>query len=108
MYPNILPIIPTDQTAGQILRDQGIATALENTPELYRSKAADMIRALAQAGQPFTSEDVRSRIGDPPHCGTMGAVITSALRMGLIRSIGFVKTKRPSSRARHVQVFVGA
>ena len=93
---------------GEILRDEGMETALENTPESYRSKAADIILALAQQFEPFTVEDVRDCVGDPPRPGMMGAIIAAALRRNLIRSIGFVKAKRPSSRARYLQCFVGA
>jgi hypothetical protein len=93
---------------GEILRDRGMETALEATPEEYRSKAADMVLTLAQHGGEFTVETLRDHVGDPPRPGMMGAIIAAALRRNLIRSIGFVKAKRPSSRARYLQCFVGA
>jgi hypothetical protein len=94
---------------GATLRDEGMATALEHTPEFFKSVANDVLLALAQHGEAFTVEDVRSRIGfDPPRRGTMGAIVAAGLKRNLIRSVGFVRAGRASSHRRYVQCFIGA
>jgi hypothetical protein len=108
MSKNTPPTAPPEQT-GPELRDHALTEALEHTPANYLSIANDVLLMLAQHGAEFTVETVRSRIGfDPPRQGTMGALVASALRTGLIKSIGFTKAKRPSSHRRYLQCFIGA
>jgi hypothetical protein len=109
MSKNNSPTTTPDETTATILRDQGMALALQHTSAHYKSMAYDMILALAQAFEPFTVEDVRSRIGDPPgHGCVMGALVSGALKRGVTRSVGFVRAERPSSHRGHLQVFCGA
>jgi hypothetical protein len=108
--PRPAVFLPMSKETGEKLRDHGIDAALQNTPGAYRSKADEILLMLAQHGQPFTVEDLRSRAGDPPDScpGTMGALISAALNRGLVRATGYVKARRPSSHHRMLRTYVGA
>jgi hypothetical protein len=93
---------------GRALRDVGIETVLDHTPETYREKADNAILALAKKGWKFSAEDVRELAGDPPnHCNAMGAIMNSAIRAGIIQVVGYGKATRSKSHARNIQFYMG-
>jgi hypothetical protein len=93
-------------TSGQTLKAQGIARVMANpTTPPWQSAARAAIMDLALAGQQFTAEDVRSRVGDPPTPNIMGAMLNVAARKGIIRRAGIDAARRSSAHARMVSTW---
>lgn len=90
------------EKTGKDLRDEGVVSVDGHTPEAWRDSAQLLIAQLASTGQPFTAEDIRSAVGDPPnHHNAMGAQIIGAAKAGLIEKIGYTQ---PTRRSRHASV----
>lgn len=93
---------------GEELRDAGISQVEKNTPLDWRSSAQFAIANLAVAGKPFTAEDVRDLVGDPPnHSNAMGAQFMVACKAGMIRRIGYAKPRRASRHAGVIAEWIG-
>lgn len=93
---------------GEDLRDSGIESVLEHTPEQYKQKFIDVIKGFHR-GYLFTVEDVRERAGDPPesvHFNCMGGLMRSAAKLNLIvRTVERRKAKRASLHASELAVW---
>lgn len=94
---------------GQTLRDSGMQSAVEHTPEEYKQKFNSAIEGL-KSGTRFTAEDIRAKIGDPPssaHYNCFGALISGAARKKLMRPTGeTVSAQRPSLHASKLAIWV--
>lgn len=91
---------------GETRRDVGMAKVLDASEE-WRDDAMIAIRGLAAERAPFTAEDVRAIVGDPPRPNAMGAVFHLAARRGWIRKVGYRKATRPSLHATELAVWEG-
>lgn len=96
------------QKTGKDLRDEGVASVYGHTPESWRSSTQLLIAQLASNGQPFTAEDVREIVGDPPnHHNAMGAQFIGAAKAGLIEKVGYTQPTRSSRHASVMAVWRG-
>ena len=96
------------ELTGMELRDAGVESVTEHAPGEWRSAADRVIVQLANAREPFTAEDVRRVVGDPPnHPNAMGARFLEAARAGLIRQVGRVQPARPSRHASTFGAWIG-
>ncbi len=73
----------------------------------WTAQANRAIAELARRGTPFTAEDLRELIGDPPRPGLLGAAFHAAARAELIECIGYQPSERPERRAGVVRVWRG-
>lgn len=93
---------------GEQLRDSGIASVINHTPEVYRSRFIDTVKAFPR-GRLFTVEDVREVAGNPPpesHYNVMGGLMRTAMSQKLIvRTAERRKAKRPSLHASEIAVW---
>jgi hypothetical protein len=90
------------------LRDAGVSSVTEHTPGEWRSAADQAIVALANKREPFTADDVRELVGDPPnHPNAMGARFLDAVRAGIIRQVGRSLPVRASRHASSVGLWIG-
>lgn len=102
-------------TAERLLDDDGRARADlgGNLARLavhttWRVAADGAIADLAAAGEPFTAEDVRARIGGPPgHTGAVGGAFRAASKQGLIVVCGYRPASRPDAHGRILRVWHG-
>lgn len=81
-------------------RDDGQRLALHATHHGWRAAAERVIAEYAEAGKPFTIDDVTDRIGHAlaSSPNALGSLMTSAARQGLIRKCGYVQSRRESRR----------
>jgi hypothetical protein len=104
----------TDQldlfTQAEALKAQGQALADASQPLAWKVNVDYVIGLLAQAGIPFTADDVSAITGDSPtgSQGAMGSRFTAAARRGLVVRVGYVKSRRPSVHAHPVAQWIGA
>ena len=93
---------------GEELRDSGIASVINHTPEIYRQRFIEAVKTFPR-GQLFTVEDVREIAGDPPpetHYNCVGGLMRSVAGMGLMRRTHERrKAKRPSLHASELAVW---
>lgn len=108
------PLFDVDGTgrlfAAARLRDAGIADATDHADDWWRRTVDQAIRALADSGECFTSDDVHALIPDAPP-GTspnaFGGRFYAASVAGHIALIGYRRSTRPESRRRPVSVWKG-
>ena len=97
-----------DLMQGRKLRDAGMTSVNANESELWKQAADDVILELADSGKQFTADDVRSRVGDPPHHhNAMGARFGTWAKRGRIRIVGFTHMARPNAHARRTPLYRG-
>lgn len=93
---------------GEELRDSGIESVLDHTPEQYKKRFIETVKAFHR-GFCFTVEEVRARAGDPPkeaHYNCMGGLMRTAASMKLIvRTSERRKAKRASLHASELAVW---
>lgn len=92
---------------GAALRDEGQQRA-ERSSGTWSEAASEAIVLLAERGQPFTANDVRDLVGDPPVPNSMGTAITNAHRAGLIRFLRYERSARTKRHAARIGVYVGS
>lgn len=93
---------------GRALRDDGVSRVDANTPDDWKSAVQMQIAKLAATGQPFTAENVRRVVGDPPnHPNAMGAQFISACRANVIEKVGYVNPARPTRHASVIALWIG-
>lgn len=95
-------------TLGEQLKAEGIELALHNpgnVPWLIRARHA--LYVLAAAGQPFTSEDITARVGQPPSSGAVGALMNAASREHAIQKVGRRKAIRQNQHAAEISEWQG-
>lgn len=94
--------------SGEELRDSGIASVINHTPEIYRSRFIETVKGFPR-GRLFTVEDVREVAGNPPpesHYNVMGGLMRTAMSQKLIvRTTERRKAKRPSLHASEIVVW---
>lgn len=85
---------------GQQRKAEGIARAQANPSAApWRAVAMRHLRELALTGEPFTSEDVTARAGQPPTPNSVGALMNTASRQGWIVRVGFGQAERANQHA---------
>lgn len=90
-------------------RDKGVARVTSNTPDWWKDAADGAITYFAQTHLPFTADDVRSLVGDPPnHPSALSARFAAAAKSGLIVEVGSAKSTRAEGHARRLLVWRGA
>lgn len=93
---------------GEELRDSGIASVINHTPEVYKARFIEAVKKFPR-GHVFTVEDVREIIGNPPpetHYNAMGGLMRTVASMNLIRRTHERrKAKRPSLHASELSVW---
>lgn len=97
-----------DGQAGFDLQADGQAKVLAATGEDWIAAAWAFIEARARAGVRFTTDDLRSAVGDPPRVNALGAITTRAEKQGLIHLVGYVPSIRVSRRGGRIAVWTGA
>lgn len=95
-----------DLEAGREARDAGSALALDAV-DRWRVVADEALDALIREGEPFTSDDVADRAGDPPesHRNAMGGLFSAASKQNRIEAAGYTQATRPSAHARVIRVW---
>lgn len=73
----------------------------------WRAVASEILLDLARSGDPFTSEDITSRAGQPPHPNSSGALLSGAARRGWIRRVGFQGAERANQHAALLSTWIG-
>lgn len=106
----LLPVKPVrDRTAGEMLRDEGTAAVREaqDRDDLgeWNEAASKVLVRLALSGRPFTAEDLREFVGDPPRANAMGALFLKHRKV--LQLVGWVKPLRPSGHASMIRQYVG-
>lgn len=88
---------------GELLRDSGIATAIENADDKIENWS-EMAYAclLSYPGKEFLTEDVRrwsheNGLPIPPSARAWGAVIVRAKREGVIKFLGYRSVTNPKA-----------
>lgn len=90
-------------------RDAAIATAAAGAPEAWTANARALVRQLADAGAEFTTDDLWTRLPQPPEPRAMGAVMTWAADQGLVVATDRTRpSTRPECHARPVRVWAPA
>lgn len=92
---------------GLELREEGVARVDRATDAKWKSRCDTVIRTLAQSGLPFTAEDVREQVGDPPRQNAFGSRFLKANSSGLIEKVGYQTARRPEAHARILPVYKG-
>jgi hypothetical protein len=93
---------------GQALRDAGASQVSDNAPSWWKQACDTAIAQHAARRQPFTAEDIRIVVGDPPnHPNAMGARFLAAAKGGLIERVGYQKPVRASRHANPLSVWRG-
>jgi len=97
------------QLSGAELRDSGIQSVVQHTPEEYKQKFVDAIKTFAR-GELITAEDVRRVAGNPPpevHYNCFGGLMRRAASQGLIKWTPETETaKRPGMHATRLSLWV--
>lgn len=75
--------------------------------DAWTADALDAVAMLAQAGAVFTAEDVADFVTDPPHPNQWGALMRRAWLDGLIRPVGYVRSRKTSRHAGVIRLWTG-
>lgn len=103
----------TQATTGTERREAGEQIAMAAAGS-WTLAAHEAMRTLAASGRTFTSEDLTDMVGLPSgDVGTnrnnaVGAVVSWAVRTGLVVAVGQTKSTRARSNAAKLSVYVGA
>lgn len=91
---------------GDIEKASGQALVLSHTPDEYAEAFMEMIYDYAR-GHEFVVYDITDVVGLPPnHHNTVGALMSSAAKAGLIEQVGKrVKAKRTSRHSGMLEVW---
>ncbi len=82
--------------------------AYDNSDDWWRSTAEAGIAYLASTGEPFDAFDVTELgVPDPDHPNRWGAVFRAASTAGLIESVGYHESRRPSRSGGVCRVWKG-
>lgn len=101
-------------SSGEQRRDAGQQLALTAAGGDWKQAAREALRDLAGSGVPFTSEDLTDRVGLPSgdvgsnRNNAVGALMSWAVRSGLIVEVGRTRSTRPTSNAAKLSRYVGA
>jgi hypothetical protein len=107
----IIPAGQQDGALGDRLKEKGMGVAEQAeamTGSDWNSRADAVIRSLALARHPFTSEDVTERVGLPRSSGAVGARMNAASRRGVIKWTGrMASANRPNQHSALLKVWQG-
>lgn len=95
---------------GAARRDQGMQLSLDALQPAWRSVAEDVLDDLIESGHPFTTDDLRDRVGDPTGTGSaraLGGMIAGRYRKGQIRAVGFSTSRQPQRHGGLLRVWQG-
>lgn len=85
-----------------------LAETLANADGWWLDCSGRGVTWWAQAGVPFTAEDVRDLgVPEPDHCARWGALFAAFRARGLITCIGYRTSTRPSRHGGILRVWVG-
>ena len=103
------PPVNAGAEVGERLAQRGMGAAERAAiPEGWTERADAMIKQLARAPEPFTSDVLVAAVGAPDtHFNAIGARMNAAARAGVIRKVGFTKSSRESGHARTIAVWEG-
>lgn len=99
---------------GEARRDAGQQIALTAADGDWKQTAREALRDLADSGRGFTSEDLTDRVGLPSgdvganRNNAVGALMSWAVRSGLIVEVGQTRSTRRTSNAAKLSRYVGA
>ena len=103
-----------DSEEGQRRKREGMARALAAAAAAaWRADAQIVLRNLALAGEPFTSETIIEQIGLPSgqvgqhRNNAMGGLLSGAARRGQIRAVGWTYARRATSHAEKLTLWKG-
>lgn len=74
------------------------------TSPWWEAANAVLLRFVAE-GRSFTTDEIRSVVGDPPAANAMGMLVAYARKRGLIRSAGRATSVRASARGRTIELW---
>lgn len=90
-------------------RDRAVATAASGAPDVWMTRARQVVRQLADTGADFTTDALWARLPQPPEPRAMGAVMTWAAEQGLVVATDRTEpSTRPECHARPVRVWAPA
>ena len=81
---------------GRVAAEEALVAVYHGADADWLRKAQAVVRDLAAAGHPFTTDDVWKRVASPPEPRAIGAVVRWAVQAGLIVN---THTTRTSHRA---------
>ena len=88
------------------LRDQG-SDAAAAACDAWTVRAWSVLLMLADRRIPFTVDDLRDRVGDPPRPNAMGALTRHGARLGLIEQRGHRQSRRKGRHAGILRLWIG-
>ncbi len=101
-----------DLTEGKVQRDKGINAALfAPGMDVWTLRAEKAVQRLLSQGRTFTSDDVVELAGlpriesAPNRNNAVGALFQSLAKRGVIKRVGYTKTRRAIGHARVVSVW---
>lgn len=101
-----------DFTAGESLKESGISAVLASADAAnfnWTDYALSLLEYFAKSVREFSSDEFRAhfvnQLPEPVHCNAYGALFSVAAKRGIIKHIGYVKSKRTSAHARIVSLW---
>lgn len=91
-------------------KEEGINRALDHR-SWYRELAIASIGYLAARGEPFSADDVRLQIGDPPagvHGNVLGALFSHYAKRNVIRRVDYRISAQKSGHGNLIRVWIGS
>lgn len=93
-HPSLFDVDPAPVVSiaeGRRRRDEGIRL-IDNVTRLepWRTNAERAVRSRCELGEPFSSNEIREDVGDPPKPNMFGALFKWAEREGLVKWDGHV------------------
>lgn len=91
-------------------RELGMGLAILRGQVEYRERIKAAIAALAEDGDPFSSDDIRREAGDTPAGASpnlIGALVNGALKRGEIEFVGFTRSARVIGHGNRVGLYRG-
>lgn len=99
------PVVPPSP------RDEAAAAAENSLDTRWRLWAQAELDRLIASGEPFTADDLRAVVGDPPdgkHRNGIGGLFLRASKAGRIVMAGYQPSTRREARQRVLRVWRGA
>lgn len=96
---------------GAARRDEGMQLSLDALQPAWRSVAEETLDELIDAGFPFTTDDLRDRVGDPAGTGSaraLGGMISGRHRNGEIVPVGYTTSRQPQRHGGILRIWQGA
>lgn len=104
--------IGLDFSAGESLKESGISAVLASvdaTDSSWTGHALSLLEYFAKSVREFSSDEFRAhfvnQLSEPSHYNAYGALFSVAAKRGIIKHIGYVKSKRAPAHSRVVGVW---